>query len=133
GVKSPSEIGEALPTWSKATTFSVTGAVIGMEFPTSRVALSEGRSPEMTGEPSVVKNTWPLLLTVTALVSVTTPATGSGFSASVGAVVSTAPILNGMLSFAPAIDRTSNAYGVAGSSPDRVAWVVFTPTRRPVL
>ena len=101
-----------LPTWSNAATFSGDGAVIGIEFPVSRVAVSEGRSPEMTGEPSVVKNTWPLLVTVTALASVGAalgapapgPARGSGRS------VSAAPILNGTLSLAPAIERTSKVY-----------------------
>ena len=46
-----------LPTWSNAATFNSTGAVIGIDVPVSSVAVSEGRPPEITGEPSVVKKT----------------------------------------------------------------------------
>src|SRR5262245_12566343 len=53
GAKSPSTIVEMLPTWSKATIFRLTGAVIGMLFPLRNVALSDGTSPVTTGDPSV--------------------------------------------------------------------------------
>src|SRR5262245_6901249 len=131
GAKSPSTMVEMLPTWSKATIFRLTGAVIGILFPLKNVALSEGRSPLTTGEPSVVKKTWPLLVTLTALVLTTWPATGSGFTDRVGGVVSLPPIRNGTLSLAPAIDRTSKVYGSPGTSPVSVTWDAPTPTRRP--
>ena len=95
--------------------------------------MSEGRSPEITGEPSVVKNTWPLVVTLTEFVSTTVPGTGCGLIARVGAVVSEAPIRNGMLSVEPAIERTSKVYGADASSPVRVADVAVDPTRSPVL
>ena len=65
--------------------------MIGIVFPVSRVALSEGRSPQMTGAPSVVKNTWPLLFTFTALVSTTAPVCGLRVQAEGRGVVSRDP------------------------------------------
>src|SRR3954465_8730720 len=69
GAKSPPPTAK-FPAWSKAATLTVVRAVIGIG-PVYSFAVSDGRSPLITGEPSVVKNTWPLLLTVTEPASVT--------------------------------------------------------------